>query len=54
MNKTKVMLMHKKPTMQDLAQPNLSKRTRVAVLAAFDEARREQQKVLKKAKTLAK
>lgn len=52
MNKIKTLLMVKKPTLNDLAQPTLSKKARTVFLASFEDAKREQDRILKRAKSL--
>ncbi len=52
MNKIKTFLMIKRPTLNDLAQPEMSKKARTVFLAAAKDARKEQARVLKKAKML--
>ena len=43
---------NKKPTMKDLVQPRANEKTRAAFLAAFQDAKKEQDALLKRAKKL--
>lgn len=46
--------MRKRPTMLDFVGPEMSKDAKVVFLASLDDARKEQEKVLKQAKMLTK
>lgn len=54
MNKIKVLLMRKKPTMLDFVGPEMSKKAKIVFLASLEDAKKEQDKMLKKAKALSK
>lgn len=54
MYKLRLMLMRKKPTMLDYVQPEMPKKAKVVFLASFDDAKKEQDRMLKKAKALSK
>lgn len=52
MNKIKMLLMKKKPTLNDLAQPKMPKNAKIVFLASLEDAKREQDRILKQAKSL--
>ncbi len=54
MYKLRLKLMKKKPTMNDLVSGEMSKKAEAVFLAAFKDAKKEQDKMLKKAKALSK
>lgn len=54
MNKIKMIFMLKKPTLNELAASDMSKNAKTVFLASFEDARKEQAKVLRRAKTLVK
>ncbi len=44
--------MLKKPTLLEFAQPEMSKKAKTVFYASFEDARKEQDRLLKKAKSL--
>lgn len=54
MYRFRIMLMRKKPTINDLVRGELSKDSKAVFLAAFRDAKREQDKMLKKAKKMSR
>lgn len=54
MNKIKMIFMFKKPTLSELAASDMSKNAKTVFLASFEDARKEQAKVLRQAKSLVK
>lgn len=54
MNRLRLLLMRKKPTMLDFVAPKMSKEARVVFMVSLDDARKEQAKTLKRAKALSK
>lgn len=52
MNKFKTRLMLKKPTMLDFVDTKMSKKAKTIFLASFEDAQREQNRLLKKAKAI--
>jgi len=54
MNKIKLLFMVKKPTMLDFVGEKMTKNAKTVVMAAFEDAKKEQDKILKQAKSLSK
>lgn len=54
MNKVKMFFMRKKPTMLDFVGAKMTKDAKTVFQASFDDARKEQNRVLKAAKALDK
>ncbi len=54
MYRLRLLLTKKRPTLHDLVQGNLSKSSEAVFKAAFEDARKEQAKILKQAKSLSK
>lgn len=54
MNKIKTLFMFKKPALNDFAKPEMSKKAKIVFLASFEGAKKDQDRILKKAKALSK
>lgn len=56
MNQIKMMLMRNKPTMRELVQPrtSMSDDAKTVFLVSFDEARKDQNKIMRMAKRISK
>lgn len=52
MNKIKILLMRRKPSLNEFAQPEMSKKAKTVFYASFEDARKEQDRLLRKAKSL--
>lgn len=52
MNKFKMLFMSKKPTMLDFVGDKMTKNARTVFLASFEDAKKEQDRILKQAKGL--
>ena len=52
MDRLRLKTIKKKPTMAELAQPNMNKNAELIFRVSFDDARKEQEKILRQAKSL--
>lgn len=52
MNKIKMRFMLKKPTMLDFVGAKMTKNAKIVFLASLEDAKREQDRILKQAKSL--
>lgn len=52
MNKIKMFFMLKKPTMLDFVDAKMSKNAKTVFLASFEDAKKEQDRILKQVKSL--
>lgn len=52
MNKIKMFFMVKKPTMMDFVGAKMTKNAKTVFLASFEDAKKEQDRVLRQAKNL--